>query len=134
MTKQYQPMKAGRELDALVAEKVMGWKLVPYAAYCNTETAIQNGWYVWVDDKGDEIAGQLEENAFSTDIVAAWLVIKQVERDIEISRWFITNLWDMVSHNYDPFSMREAGHLLFNLTPLLICRAALEAVGYEVEK
>lgn len=79
-------MEAGRELDALIAEKVMGWRIFekyadwigipigrePYPAlvwnYSNPP-----GWLLWSQDKKDAKIWSP-----STDIAAAWQVVERL--------------------------------------------------------
>lgn len=64
-------MEAGRELDALVAEKVMGWNVCGTAD--NDRAGIAPG----------QTASAVRIPPYSTDIAAAWEV---VERIIEIEK------------------------------------------------
>lgn len=57
-------LRAGRELDALVAEKVMGMSLLKL-----------NGWGPLVDGM------DREPPRFSTDIAAAWRVVELVQKE-----------------------------------------------------
>jgi hypothetical protein len=79
-------MKPGRELDALIAEKVMGKKL-----------PISVGW--WTCDKLPE--GSIEICPFySTDIAAAWQVVEKIQttpiKALEFYEFQIheTPIWD----------------------------------------
>ena len=97
-------LAAGRELDALVAEKVMGW--VPGAGFANDT--------YW---------------SFSTDIAAAWQVIEKMLND-----GYGTSIadgphgWSVAFGSTEkPFADADGD------TPALaICRAALAALGAEV--
>lgn len=125
-------MKAGRELDAVVAEKVMGWKrvVVPkdydglnagVTLLSPTATAIE-----WAP-KG---AYQLWHFCplYSTDIAAAWRVVeKLIEPTIERhgSRWSVTCLREA------PQDTRWI-EVDADTAPLAICLAALKAVDVEV--
>lgn len=128
-------ISAGREMDALVAEKVMGWKLVPYTAYCGgtpeqaTATAIAHGWYIWENGSGDEIPGQMEDNQFSTDIAAAWQVVDKIREQ----QGNVFTLWS--GARTGPFSWRcqvLVDVCLYDASgetaPMAICRAALLVV------
>ena len=113
-------MEAGRELDALVAEKVMGW-------------TIRNG--DWVDGEGyaqweafDSDYSDSPRFAPSTDIAAAWAIFEKtlghVERrghPIPGEEWLAT-IW------YEG----KAGQAFADTAPLAICLAALKVVGAEV--
>jgi hypothetical protein len=124
-----------RELDALVAEKVMGLPLLWAHKVWSMEDWLttdypteQNTMAIVNEDKGDRISMPkfLVIPHYSTDIGAAWLVVERVTRipesDEEATRaantrfalWFErTSLWAMTA--------KEAAHA--------ICMGALEAVG-----
>lgn len=106
---------AGRELDALVAEKVMGWKP------CVTQD--HPGWVYFDSGAG---GGKIAP-AFSTDIAAAWEVVEKLS-----PRYAIRILNDAtpgpswcceMAHGYGNDIEVEA-----ETAPLAICRAALEAI------
>lgn len=108
-----------REIDTLIAEKVMGWKL-------NYEFADSMGVPVvpHLRDQYDEW-GLLPE--FSTDISAAWQVVEKInsikmdtEEGYQIRAKFI--LSQDVKH-FLTFSAQQAA--------LTICLAALKAVGVD---
>lgn len=97
---------AGRVLDALVAEKVMGWTL-------KGDTYAR-----WVNDK-DEYMGPCENVDFwspSTSIAAAWEVVERLGADDYTFFKFSSEVSSL--HMY---SAEEAA--------LEICLAALAAVG-----
>jgi hypothetical protein len=108
-------MKAGHELDALIAEKVMG-----------LNGAAHDGPYL-----GDGPA--LEH--YSTEIAAAWQVVEKMRgrNDIqgmpikEISVTQTASQYHCIIESYGTFS----GYA--DTAPLAICYAALKAVGYNVE-
>lgn len=79
----YDELKPGRELDALVAERVMGWKLLPDTAYGHSEQAAMDAnKMAWFDNNNDYIAGELDyDHQFSTDIAAAWQVVEKLRED-----------------------------------------------------
>jgi hypothetical protein len=128
-------MEAGPELDALVAKKVMGWKLEPYTAYCGgtpeqaRQEAIKQGWYYWEDENGDEIPGQLEDNSFSTDIAAAWKVVELLNKKFKTFVEFIGVNIPVMDWRVVLFSDSSPVVSLGRTAPLAICRAALKAVG-----
>jgi len=122
-TMKIEDMKAGRELDALVAEKVMGWKKVKWL-----------GDYDWRDKDGEQPYTVRAWNP-STDIAAAWQVVEKIQerqgRDrfiIYLSSYWGTNSWvykcefimETVNKSVDGFA---------DTAPLAICLAALRAVG-----
>jgi hypothetical protein len=113
-------MKAGRELDALIADKVMGWEK------CNES-------YLYFDGV---IFRTLELTSYgkfepSTDIADAWLVVEKLrDKNLEIH----------LESQYNSFGERvyfcEFSNILVakeaETAPLAICLAALKACGVEV--
>lgn len=115
-------MDAGREMDALIHEKVMGWPKSPIF-----------GVYEYPDG-GYDFAPP-----YSTDIAAAWPVVEKLERDG--FRWSVavrnphmsdTKILPYVSFWH--YGKDEPGKLDTHVSaeddtvPLAICRAALKAV------
>ena len=106
-------MEAGRELDALVAEKVMGWKDVNTAwpSYGSPPES-PDGWR--------------EIPAFSTDIAAAWEVVEKlsgpnVVDDFRLAYW--GGCWRAEFQSMI-FQYCEAP-----TAPQAICLAALRVLG-----
>lgn len=122
-------LTAGRELDALVAEKVMGFKVVDDplvdfngARYIHKiEVAFERGPHS--GHRWPERVGPLP--AYSADIAAAWQVVERF--------WLVQIVRSEVYHEaYEVRIMTETGpeHVEeANTAPLAICRAALKAVG-----
>ncbi len=111
-------MPAGREMDALIAEKVM---MFPMAAIPHALTKDKR-----VIDKGDH--AWLECKCYSTDIAAAWEVVEKLmpsceQGNPEINRGFDGKkpAW----HVY--FDGGDRGHAIGETISLAICRAALLA-------
>jgi hypothetical protein len=119
-------MKAGPELDALVAERVMGWTI-----YSN-DRKYQQGWSEHSEGTPMDIP------SYSTDIAAAWEVVERVNfldkysRDFLLQRecidvdpyrwvWFAWFRKDGVDENVDTSARCETA-------PHAICLAALKAV------
>lgn len=138
-------MNAGRELDAVVAEKVMGWKRVVVPKDYDglnagvtllPSTSIAIGWA----PKG---AYQLWHFCplYSTDIAATWRVVEKLK---ERSDLFPQISWLRVHDNAfqhrceiwrnDPPSKQYGwlADVYADTLPLAICLAALTAVGVEV--
>ena len=112
-------MKAGRELDALIAEKVMGWKVDRIVEHNNTT--------------GDEllhIFGPDKFPHYSTQIADAWLVVEKLGKDdwtytiVGNSSYNRCDLRKWLSHNNWAHLYSDA-----DTAPLAICLAALKAVG-----
>jgi hypothetical protein len=120
-------MKSGRELDALVAEKVMRWKRVPSA---------MQGWSVgWEIPEGSRFAPgwALFTPGFSTSIEAAWEVVERIKAigcvdiqvlhggtyQVQIDRYGASAGWDSA------FVESTEGES----APHAICLAALKSIG-----
>lgn len=112
-------LKPGRELDALVAEKVMGWSLDGYFWYCG--------------DKPTRYKSGLFEDEFSpsTDIAAAWEVVEKLNliswnrvlAKTSDGRWCTAVFSEMdQDHCCEYDTIAESA-------PHAICLAALKAVG-----
>ena len=129
-------LEAGRELDALVAEKVMGW--LPLGIGTKGITALGKGslaagwvgfwdgsWTRWTSMP--EPTDDDEERATlwspSTDIAAAWEVVESpaCENGHKFQLWQEHGAWGArISGMYEADDC--------DTTPLAICRAALKAV------
>jgi hypothetical protein len=122
-------LQAGRELDALVAEKVMGWT-VNRTESRHWHTVGPTGRERNIQIGSDCCAGQAyDSNAFmpSKSIVSAWLVVEKMrERG-----------WNFELHTSRDGEAAAAFHQsqdddfeAYELTaPLAICRAALSAAS-----
>lgn len=136
-------MNPGRELDILVAEKVMGWKKLT-CGQCNNRPWLPAGipcayWHnqdgketapifdIWTGGMGD----RLEELAWkpSTDIAAAWQAVENIrKRGFPLSLnhqgkdWWEAIFWDETDDRW-----KGEG----SSAPHAICLAALKAVGHE---
>lgn len=145
-------LKPGRELDALIAEKVMGWKIEIHDSYaritdgegarftplsvfrsncectmfrsddCKCPPSTRIHWW--------QACGQLPHH--STDIAAAWEVVGKFQADhqeVHIRYDGPGDGWTC-GIGYDPWDnfyiWRESG----NTAPHAICLAALRAVGH----
>lgn len=146
-------MKPGRELDALVAEKVMGWKRIlspEDARKClNAHSDIPPAERVfqitelmdtWVNPAGKTFRGELPE--YSTDIAAAWEIVEKlkalgygyciecVETEPDPTVWFLhKNEEGPRFHCLEEMVDRVSGSGPF---PLAVCLAALRVVGENV--
>lgn len=107
-------MPAGPEMDALVAEKVMGWEVHPR----NTAHWRRKG-----DDGCDyRVMGDVGDWRPSRDIAAAWEVVEKTKHLVPVIRLCGNGLEWMASYTMSgAYSVAE--------TPMLaIVRAALKAV------
>ena len=109
---------AGRALDALIAEKVMGWKFRGYG----------NGGGEWTCGKKKMAFGGFDGGSlpnYSTSIVAAWLIAEKLRLGVVPSRLHAQR-WRAVLRTNDGERYEEA-----DTAPLAICLMALQAVGGE---
>jgi hypothetical protein len=117
-------MNPGPELDALVAEKVMGWtidKLHGFTVVINPEMK-KNDWIAFLN-------GFSPYPAYSTDIAAAWSVVKKFDylylfRSPEINDGMYECKLTMADE--------RKYYALSESAPHAICLAALRAVGVEI--
>ena len=122
-------LKAGPELDALVAEKVMGWHLSERIAGRGRQ---------WLDSTGASVSTQPREKPPfdwdwdyfepSTDIDSAFAVAEKVDlfsSEVVLSRTYADDLWEVMELE------QELRHTIAvaDTVPSVICRAALKAVG-----
>lgn len=127
-------MEAGRELNALVAEHVMGWRWLSLEPEFPEQKALyppdlevdQVSWCVGDDPK------ELAED-YSTDIRAAMNVVEKLNRLwFEIGRENAGGVrWDAIFYN-DP-DLKDSVHVTADTAPLAICLAALMTVGYTID-
>ena len=133
----YDEMPAGPELDALVAEKVMGleWReWIPYGA--------PQGWFPkdaptlnWRDEKDrayDPPEDKADLPAYSFDIAAAWEVVEKLDLAWwpEIGRMTDGSWYCEICRGADePSKVGWPLRAVASEAPLAICRAALKAVA-----
>jgi hypothetical protein len=117
-------LPAGRELDALIAEKVMGWRFM-HDGLGNMR------WYqdtVAIDGYGPNHWGGYRDFSPSTDIAAAWEIVKKMRaRGIPLRLVLVCAPgdpeWWYASFEANGWQVES------NTAPLAICRAALRAAG-----
>lgn len=110
-------MKAGRELDALIAEKVMGWKRVP------GDDDQDSAW-----DTGDPEGYFPYEHNFrpSIDIAAAWQVVEKLPYLFTLTT---NNPYHPTTPETEWFASFQAEYEAEGCSPPhAICLAALKAV------
>ena len=131
-------LPAGRELDALVAEKVMGWRITAWndgEPWGNREVFPPfepiNGIPADCDCISHSEAG--EPPHYSTDIAAAWEVVEklwdedfhvqfQLVHQVTAGKWRVEFPTRKVPHHNYVFAHADTASLA-------ICRAALKAVA-----
>lgn len=138
-------MKSGRELDALIAEKVMGCSVL--------KREIPTGTPIWITVPGQERTqvqdtlvlfacgcspmhfhnndhGQIPE--YSTDIAAAWKVVDKITQiKCDGIGWFDLRFTNgKYQATFQTGAYYEAvDHIEGDIAPLTICLAALKVVG-----
>jgi hypothetical protein len=128
--------EAGRELDALVAEKVMGWTWWRSSATGRrgifAPGVIPRGAYEWFKELADGTEELCRDwgaylPAYSTDIAMAWRVVEKMNRHRFSIGEFKPGTWKASFSELSP--IRPMPCLATAATaPLAICLAALEAV------
>ena len=117
---------AGRELDALVAEQVMGFCLHESGitrdlTHCETECKRCG---VMIADAEFYMQRQFTP---STSIAAAWEVVEKSNARFEMFNNPIKHIWAVKFEGQDEWVTADSA-------PLAICLAALKAVRVEVER
>ena len=122
---------AGREGDALVAEKVMGCRVGYAEVYRGKVAYIGNG-PRWIDLGGGAPSGMVSNGVprYTTDIAAAWKVVEKMEEEwattleTDGTRRWVVRFWAGDEFN-------ESGYRA--TAPEAICIAALRATGLDVD-
>lgn len=112
-------MEAGRELDALVAEKVMGLTPVEWSGWEGDLSLVY----------GDQETGGIVPR-YSTDIGAAWEVVEKLKQDRTVHLWSVPSGYMVQMTGVNAKMLEVIGQA--DTAPLAICRAALSSVGVEV--
>lgn len=134
-------MTASRELDALIAEKVMGAREV----LLDPTDGCVAGARQFPATNGRNASGRVP--FYSSDIAAAWTVVEKMrERKMafvlganghseQFSAWFFNGIWALAK-NQNSVPDHGDPHLYGSATagtaPLAIALAALQALGVEV--
>ena len=106
--------KAGRELDAQIAEQVMGLQVIVFGS-----TPL-----IYATTKSDEDGKWLP--CYSTSIADAWLVVEKM-KETNWHAFIIALIADHVGTDRVPLNV--FAQCLFDLTPEKICKAALSALA-----
>jgi hypothetical protein len=132
-------LDAGRELDALVAERVMGWTHVGPHPWGKPHGVPPEG-RVYNERFGEASrpVGLVEVPAYSTDIAAAWQVVEKIRNTDEAPDQTYWNFTDCSGCGWraevlQVLTENDMPHLVAygvgETLPEAICRAALAAVG-----
>lgn len=130
-------MPAGKEMDTLVAEKVMGlcahdWKLISndddgvcrICQKCHLEF-----WGLRPPVYGAHYG------SYSTDISAAWEVVEKLSQTygVEVSLYDKLASCKILKEVKNDWKYELIAEQIYESTPLAICRSALLAVTYKLE-
>lgn len=117
-------MPAGRTLDALIAEKVMGWRVER-----------QSGNSPWLVGHDGNRWTRIENHPFSSDIAAAAEMEREIERRSDLGniegihvRYALALAHEIGFPGFSCFGWTDLFRLI-RATPVQRCRAALQAVG-----
>lgn len=133
-------MKPGRELDALVAEKVMGLVLQPITVVDYKGVHTEPGSVVkdYTAPDGRKCRSVKECPHYSTSIADAWLVVEKLQCQGHDGKWFFrldydcVETWDCAFYKESTCDGGYPEQWATALTaPHAICLAALKAVGVE---
>jgi hypothetical protein len=123
-------MDAGRELDALVAEKIFGYEWRTHLLY--GDKSIRLLWHPDDDQpRGDDFEGIDDLPCFSTNINAAWQVVEEMQaqaRNLQL----VSYCYGRTYASFGPIGEDEEGWREANgehATPHAICLAALDRVS-----
>lgn len=122
-----------REIDRLVAEKVMGWKL---RKCFEDDCYITDEWVTDFKNKFNDSVIVIDVDKFnpSTDIQDAWLILQKAD-DFVVNKATEGSLGvrSGLAETGDIHCMYNGAHAYAKKAPLAICLAALKAVGVEVK-
>ncbi len=128
-------MKPGRELDALVAEKVMGFSRREPRTWPDGSLAGAG----WRDDENSTFYPDASDMLphFSSDIAAAWEVVDLLEREnyvvsVSQSKKYFKTHQAAVQVQFKPYTDNLHDYAFGESAPHAICLAALKAKGVEV--
>jgi Phage ABA sandwich domain len=116
-----------REIDRLVAEKVMGW-----------EPFYDDGDLIsFVTEFGTLFFSDDDESEWNPtiDIADAWQVVEKLKNtgDVLIAKDFDDNQWEVEITIWQNESIHKHFVVKAETAPLAICLAALKSVGVEVD-
>lgn len=112
-------MNAGRELDALIAEKVMGFETVNFKSSDPHEIIVTK------DAEGNM---RMAVPFYSTDIAAAWEVVEKLRDTWAIELHGRDGAWSCLVEEGDEVTAHFIAIAEADTAPLAICLAALKVV------
>lgn len=126
-------MKPGRELDALIAEKVMGWTFNHCFEQCSNKAFQRCNYCLETTTEMDPLDPKcLGYKPYSTDISAAWEVVEKFKW-IRLMHGH-SGYWSVLIRIYSGSSLLEKKEVIISeidrckTFPHAICLAALKAV------
>ena len=131
-------MEAGRELDTLVAEKVMGWSSQADGLYWDTgnhRTRLVLGSII--AKKRKEMGLENAQDfvfAPSTNIADAWEVVPVLDQRLD-QFWSVVRAGEKFEFYSNPYELGDyTAYVEADTLPLLLCLAALKAKGVTGEQ
>lgn len=131
-------MKPGRDLDELIAEKVMGWKRISYEQLYPSQVGRKEFSMYWYDSNNKETRLAEDCNDYyqpeeawspSTDIASAWQVIERIKSTagdrVTFRLEYIDSVW---SYGYENLNTDIFDCIEADTAPLAICLLALKAL------
>jgi len=119
-------MEAGRELDALVAKKVMGWHRDAFDTYLYPPDRIE------CPDRYRCPFIDKETPGYSTDVAVAWTIVRKLVGD-----GFKVDISDYPSNSVvgfaPPATQDDPDYVCGSTISHAICLAALKAVGVDID-
>jgi hypothetical protein len=130
LTMNIESMEAGRNLDVLVAEKVMGWTRYPEKMHPTDNRTIDGVLYCPPDFPYDRNAANVVPY-FSTDIAAAWQVFAKFNY---ISIANVGGDYQCKLLAFKDKNTPERVDVIAGTAPLAICKAALKAMALKEQQ
>ena len=126
-------MKAGRELDALIAEKVMG--LTRHDESYVAEGVGKVLRFVWRDGCGTCVySGDMFLPHYSTNIADAWEVVPVLDQRLD-QFWSVVRAGEKFEFYSNPYELGDyTAYVEADTLPLLLCLAALKVVSQEGQR
>jgi hypothetical protein len=116
-------MQAGRELDVMVAEKVMGWRW-PVSADRGSPLGVRDHWR---DDANKTVYLPEQLPYFSNDDASAWQVVDELHHQGLKVTVVVDSYSDTVLANIKKLN-RTIADATASTMPLAVCQAALMAL------
>jgi hypothetical protein len=134
-------MKAGPEMDALVAEKMLGWRWM-IAAADGIDSEPHSAWLMrpesvnayWIPARPVDDYARPDADPFSTEIAAAWQVVEHLHH--QGVDWTIDQCMTGEATGWTVQTWRGssiASDAWADTAPLAICLAGLKAVGVDLD-